>query len=325
MKPQGKELEYWCELWDGFDHQGKVDLCLAHEITYETGRHWRSDSRVPALERPTVEKREEQVSPFVLPSSPKVNTPMLLRTSGDMSTAAIVGDFHNPYQDPVAVEVMEKFLTDMQPDYLIYNGDVNDFYQVSVFAKDPARLGSLQSDIDVTTGMFERHDRLMPNTKKILIEGTHESRWFKYLQLHAPALANLNATDINELYQLDKYNIDFVPFERGILINGIFLVLHGDIVSAHSSYTAKRHYEKQGGNGICNHTHRGGSYYKRDRFGTWGWWENFCLCSLNPDWIQNPDWVQGFSLVHFNDKDRFWVEQIPIINGSFIYGGVVYS
>jgi len=314
-RPAGKELEDWCRHWDESNHNGKLALCQKLGVTYDTGKHIRSECGIPIKTPPT--------TPVI--SEPRVNVPLHLRTKGDIATVAIVGDFHHPYQDNRVVAVVEDFLGTIQPDYLIYNGDVNDFYQVSVFAKDPTRLGSLQSDIDVTTNMFKRHDALLPNTKKIFVEGTHENRWFKYLQQQAPAVSALHGNTISELYKLADFDIDYVPFERGVLINHIFLVLHGDIVSAHSSYTAKRHYEKHGGCGMCNHTHRGGSYYKRDRFGVWGWWENFCLCRLDPDWVQNPDWVQGFSLVHFDNKDRFWVEQIPIINSMFIYGGKVYK
>jgi len=255
---------------------------------------------------------------------PPPNMPLKLNTGTEMVTFAVVGDTHCPYQDDKTVVNVESFLEEIQPDYLVYNGDINDFYQVSVFDKDPSRLGSLQEDLNVTTDMFERHNTILPNAKKLMVAGTHENRWFKFLRLHAPALANLDATNVTELYKLDKFNITFVPFEQGILINDVFLLLHGNIVSSHSSYTAKRHYERSGGNGMCNHTHRGGSYYKRDRFGIWGWWENFCLCNLNPDWIQNPDWSQGFSLIHFIDN-HFWVEQIPIIGHAFIYGGKVYG
>ena len=49
-----------------------------------------------------------------------------------------------------------------------------------------------------------------------------------------------------------------------------------------------------------------------------------CLCSLDPDWVSNPNWQQGFSLVHFT-KDRFWVEQLQIINRKFMYGGRVFG
>lgn len=246
--------------------------------------------------------------------------------AGDTAkTVAIINDTHNPFQDAKTLGLVEAFLEELQPDYLIHNGDANDFYQISVFDKDPARVEELQSDVNNTRAMFQRFRKTLPNARMFLIEGNHENRWQKFLWTKAPELSSLNCLTIPELFSLKEYEIELVPYEAGLMINELFLVLHGDIASIHSGYTAKRMYEKHGGCGICAHCHRGGSFYKRDRFGEWGWWENFCLCSLYPDWIQNPNWTQGFSLVHFKGHRRFYVEQIPITKHAFMYGGKLYG
>lgn len=254
-----------------------------------------------------------------------INIPLKISLRGGMKTIAVIGDTHFPFHDPKTIALVDRCLEDIQPDYLIYNGDLGDFYQLSVFAKDPARLGGLQGDIRLVKRMFAKHELILPNTEKILISGTHEYRFEKFLWSKAAELSSLSCLTIPELYQLKEYNIQYIPFEQGLLINKVFLVLHGEIVSAHSAYTAKRQFERNGGCGMCNHTHRGGSFYKKDRFGTWGWWENFCLCSLNPDWIRNPNWQQGFSLIHFTDHKRFWVEQVPIIKHEFLFRGTTYK
>lgn len=316
-RPEGESWYQFVDAWHSTDHDGKVFLADKWGVGYDTAKHWISDTGSARKEV----KKEYNLTKEVPPFSAE---PLEINTGRDMVTFAVIGDTHNPHQDNKTVELINKFLTDIQPDYLVYNGDINDFYQVSVFDKDPNRLGRLQDDLDVTTAMFDEHSRLLPDTKKIFVEGTHEHRWFKYLRQNAPALAHLRSTSISELYRLSEFDMTYVPFEQGILINNSFLILHGDVVSKHSSYTAKRQHESNGGNGMCNHTHRGGSYYLRDRFGTWGWWENFCLCSLNPDWISFPNWCQGFSLVHFKEE-RFWVEQVPIVGHAFIYGGELYE
>lgn len=253
-----------------------------------------------------------------------LNIPLKLNLKDGHQTIGVIGDTHHPHHDYTAIRIAESILVDTQPDILIYNGDLCDFYQVSVFAKDPARIHLLQKDIDMVKNMFKKHKRLLPNTKKFFIAGTHEHRFEKFMWSNAKELSSLKALTIPELYELNKYDIDYIPFEQGLMVNKVFLILHGDLVSVHSAYTAKRAFEKHGGCGIVNHTHRGGSFYKRDRFGTWGWWENFCLCSLNPDWIQNPNWQQGFSMVHFTDHSRFFVEQIPIIEHKVLFRGKVY-
>lgn len=259
-----------------------------------------------------------------IPSS-KSTVPLKIETGSELVTIADIGDTHNPYQDMEALELAEIIIAEVKPEILIYGGDVCDFYQVSKFDKDPGRIDELDADIKNTKAMFQRHKKRFPSVKKkILLGGNHEDRWQKFLWTTASALASLKCLTIEELFDLEGYGIEYIPYECGLLINGIFLALHGDIASVHSGYTAKRMYEKHGGCGICHHCHRGGSFYKRDRFGTWGWWENFCLCSLDPDWTKNPNWVQGFSLVHFQNK-RFWVEQVPIINKACMYGGRRYG
>ncbi len=250
--------------------------------------------------------------------------PLRLKTNAGFETMAVINDTQHPHHDEKALDLVERFLADLQPDYLAYNGDMCDFYQISRFDKDPARITDLQSDINSMKAMYRRNRKAMPNTRMFEIDGNHEDRWQKFLWSKASELSSLTCLTLDELFDLKEYEIERVHYERGLMINGIFLTIHGDISSVHSGYTAKRMYEKHGGCGICGHCHRGGSYFKRDRFGTWGWWENFCLCSLHPDWIQNPNWVQGFSLVHFHGS-RFWVEQIPILGHSFIYGGKLYE
>ncbi len=316
-RPEGDLFTEFVRKWYEADHTGKVNLAQMFEVSYETAKHWISEQGVA---------RKPEKPALVFPPVPesRPNVPTKLTTKEGLATAAILGDTHCPYQDNEVVAAVEKFLEDSQPDYIVYNGDINDFYQVSSFSKDPSRLAHLQDDIDITTAMFKRHREIVPDAEIIFIEGTHENRWYKYLQDKAPAVSQLRGTTIPALYDLEKLGITYVPFERGVLVNGTFLILHGDYASIHSSYTAKHHFEQSGGSGICNHTHRGGSYYKRDRFGVYGWWENFCLCRLDPDWIQNPNWQQGFSMVTFSDTGRFFVEQVPIIDGQFIYGGKVY-
>lgn len=262
---------------------------------------------------------------YVPTASPKVSVPLKLRTGDDPTTIADIGDTHHPYHDPEALELAETIIAKVKPEILIYGGDACDFYQISKFDKDPGRIDELEADIKSTKAMFRRHKKRFPSVKKkYLLGGNHEDRWQKFLWTTASALSSLGCLTIEKLFDLEEYGIEYIPYECGLMINDLFLVLHGDIASVHSGYTAKRMYEKHGGSGMCGHCHRGGSFYKRNRFGFYGWWENFCLCSLDPDWIKNPNWIQGFSLIHFQGK-RFWVEQVPIIEGACMYGGRKYG
>ena len=239
-------------------------------------------------------------------------------------TAIVLQDTHHPYHDQRALHEVEVFIGEYQPDLLIYPGDMSDFYGLSKFDKNPNRRGKLQAELNLTASMFGRHRKLAPNARMIFEFGNHEDRLRRHLWKNDEELESLDCLRVPELYKLRDSEVECVDYEEGVMINGVFMVTHSDLIRAHSGYTAKGMSDKHGGSGLHGHSHRLGSYYKRNRFGVYGWWENGCLCDLNPDYVTNPNWQQGFSLVHFT-KDRFWVEQCQIINRKFMYAGIVYG
>ena len=102
---------------------------------------------------------------------------------------------------------------------------------------------------------------------------------------------------------------------------------HGTVVSQDSAYTAKRNLLKYGLSVVSGHTHRLGSHYRNDLRGMVGAWENGCLCklSLSKEWGREvPNWSIGFSTMSMY-KDRFYVQQVPIIEDKFIYGDTLYE
>ncbi len=239
-------------------------------------------------------------------------------------TAGIFQDTHNPFQDQPVIREVEIFLFALQPELMVYPGDMGDFYLLSKFDKNPERAGRLQEDLKSTKALFKRHREGMPNTRMIFELGNHEDRLRRFLWSKSPALASLECLTVGGLYGLKENEVECVDYEDGVLFNGNFMVTHGDLIRAHSGYTAKGMSDKHGGSGMCGHSHRGGSSLKRNRFGVYGWWENYCLCDLDPDYTSHPNWQQGFSIVHFN-KERFWVEQMQIINRRFMYAGKTYG
>ena len=239
-------------------------------------------------------------------------------------TMGIFQDTHNPFQDQRVIREVELFLFELQPDLMVYPGDMSDFYLLSKFDKNPNRADTLQQDLNSTAALFKRHREGMPNTRMIFTLGNHEDRLRRYLWSNSPALASLDCLTIEGLYKLRENEIECVDYEEGILFNGNFMVTHGDLIRAHSGYTAKGMSDKHGGSGICGHSHRGGNSLKTNRFGVYGWWENYCLCDLDLDYVSHPNWQQGFSVVT-DIHERFWIEPIQIIHRKFIYGGKTYG
>jgi len=112
-KPRGEELEEWSRRWDAADHEGKRALCEEFGITYDTGRHWRSDSNVPKL--CTIEHKEytselevgSDTALEILRIPPKVHLDFV---SFDIETSNLKADFSimltaciKPYGQPAKI------------------------------------------------------------------------------------------------------------------------------------------------------------------------------------------------------------------------------
>lgn len=145
---------------------------------------------------------------------------------------------------------------------------------------------------------------------KVAITGNC-SRLERYLKKH-PELYSLNALKLPNLLNLDNYVIEYK--DKGFKL-GSLKIIHGDMVRKFSSYTARGELEKHDSSGISSHTHRGGVYYYRTPERYLAWFESFCLCDLNPEYVSEPNWQQGFLYGHV-EKDSFAVTPIPIVDGK---------
>ena len=234
------------------------------------------------------------------------------------------GDYHVPYHDESVLEPLNKFLAWLKPDCHIRNGDIHDFYGLSKFVKNPKLKCNLQSELDLCYRVLKKQKDASPDTLNIFIEGNHEARLQRYLWDNADALSDLRCLELPRLLGLTDLGFKVASYEDGLMINDIFLARHGELIRKYSGWTAKAHAEKHGGNGIVGHSHRGGEYFKRTRFGLTGWAENFCLCSLDPEYCSFPDWQQGFTVQTFFTEHQYHLEQIKIINKQIMYQGKVF-
>ena len=90
-----------------------------------------------------------------------------------------------------------------------------------------------------------------------------------------------------------------------ISLYGRLLIRHGEVVRKHSAYTARAELEREfhAISVMTGHTHRGGSHYVTTRAGLRQAHECFCLCRLDPPYLQNPNWQQGIVLATVVDTD----------------------
>ena len=237
---------------------------------------------------------------------------------------AVLGDQHIPYLDEDANNACIKLLRIIKPHKIIINGDVIDLWQLSSFDKDPARINTIQDDLDKTKEYFLSLRDDFPKTEMVYLYGNHEERMRKYLWRNASQIAGLRTFNLD--YQLGLEEIKFKRvYEESTAVHreGELLITHGTIVSQESGMTARRMLRKYGMSVIHGHTHRLGSVYETKMGGSKGAWENGCLCRLNlsDEWgYPSPNWQQGFSIVYMSEK-RFQVDQVFISEGELLWQG----
>ena len=249
----------------------------------------------------------------------------------------ILSDLQQPFVDNASLAAVENFLSVVRPDEIVYNGDIVDFPTLSDHIQDPLlTTAGVQNTIDAVGEMFSRHQKLLKNNLPVFVwhGGNHEDRFRRRLWSRAPEFAGIKDFTIPSLFHLDKHSapIRYVNYDEGTLYRDVFLVVHGTIVTQDSASTAKAMFRKYHISGCSGHTHRLGTYYKRTYRETCVWAENGCLCDINPraawskHWARFPDWQQGFSMLTFpGPGKRFFLEQFPIVNHKFVYGGKVYG
>ncbi len=236
------------------------------------------------------------------------------------SVGVIANDAQVPFHDPIAINLFFDFCRQEQPDWIDLNGDWLDFYQISRFLKDPKRKNAMQDDINLLVGFSRQLRETNPKAKIYFEQGNHEERLRKFLWKNEE-IACLDCLRLEKLLKFDALDIVFIPKWRK---QGDLYITHGTIVRKHAGYTARAMFDKYGVTMIHGHTHRDGKFTHRTLEGHKAVWENYCLCSLEPEYVDFPDWTQGFSKVTMVGK-RPYVEQIPVINGQYFYGGKMYG
>jgi hypothetical protein len=227
-------------------------------------------------------------------------------------------DEHCPYQDDSARSVALQIVRDFNPNLRIAGSDGLDFYTVSHFDKDPARLkaGGLQDEINVWQACQREWKDASPNAAVFFLVGNHEDRLRRYLWKH-PELAGLEVLTLPVLLGFASLGIvwETAKGERANLelaLYGKLVVKHGHYVRKHSAYSARAEAEAEAFavSTISGHTHRGGTHYITHRGGVIQAQESFCLCRLEPEYVEHPNWQQGIVLAMVG-PDFVSIEAIP--------------
>jgi predicted phosphodiesterase len=258
----------------------------------------------------------------------KIGTPVIDRRfnvikGASRKLAVMLNDIHFPYEDKKALRKVMKMVKDLQPDHVILNGDIVDFYTISSFSKDPSRTLSLQDELNSTKDFLGELRDACPDARISYTIGNHEDRLTRYLRSNAKALESLDALKLESLLGLDDYGIRMYGAE-GFKLNRESIVLHGGRVSKHAGGTARMEFERHLISGFSGHCHRAGRHDVVGHSKSFFWIEGGCLCELNPEYIEGrPNWQHAVTLIEYTN-DRTFPELITLHEGRLVVRGVEY-
>uniref|UniRef100_A0A6H2A104 Putative RNase_H superfamily protein n=1 Tax=viral metagenome TaxID=1070528 RepID=A0A6H2A104_9ZZZZ len=89
-RPEGEEFEDFCKQWDENDHEHKIRLAADYGVTYDTMKHWRSESEVPTRKQVRPEERMVVTEDELLGMRPSVQLDFVCF---DIETSNLNADF----------------------------------------------------------------------------------------------------------------------------------------------------------------------------------------------------------------------------------------
>jgi hypothetical protein len=126
----------------------------------------------------------------------------------------IVPDVHAPFHDKRAVKTTLQAIPAFKPDRLVFLGDGPDCYEISDFAKDPARKLDFNGEMKLVNQLWDKFDAVKPK-ESFYILGNHEDRLSRFIAKRAPELHGfVSIEQIMRLrergYEITKYGDELV-------------------------------------------------------------------------------------------------------------------
>ena len=238
-----------------------------------------------------------------------------------------VADQHVPEYNVPANRAIQKLMEDIKFDGFRIVGDFMDMGPISHWNEHKRKTletQRLKEDYAVGNVLLDEYDKRLPsNCDKAYFWGNHED-WYNQLIEKFPVLEGM----LNPTEELNLIKRGYKVYEEINYIEkiGRLAVTHGVYANVHA---VKKHIDEFKTNVLFFHTHRIGSRSSSSpakEIAIIGY-NVGCLCDKNPDFLRNrPDkWSHGFALVYYMPNGYFFVQNIRIIKGRFIFNNKIYD
>ncbi len=247
-------------------------------------------------------------------------------------TALIIPDLQVPLHDKPYVERLLSLTRNINPDKLLFIGDLSDSTEVSrwVKGKPGEYTGQFQNACDKVADVVRRFHDAAPEAELSVQLGNHDTRIEDYLEQGAPALLEQRSLKVESLFGFDAVGATAhrKPYE---FFPGV-LAVHGHEES-YSSVPGKYGLDainRYGLSVVYGHTHR--PLLVTNSRGYDGRVETQFAMNVGhgmdtrkADYIKSGhmNWCRAAGVVTY-DNGRLYPELVLSLDGTFQYNGVVY-
>lgn len=300
------------------------------KLHHDAGRVWNGKRWVAEEEKEETDATAALLEYIKSRPVPSGAPSRAVASKGNYAVELIGGDLQYPFHHEAVWEVFLGLAEKMQPDGITLNGDTWDLHYLSRFRQNPLLRADMQADIDeVRELILARVNAAAPKAKKRLTVGNHDlDRFYNYLMEHCPPLMHLRVLQtFDVLMGVSEMGWELVT-EGYWLIDKILRVSHGTMVTntqgGGSAGSAKKEMTRWGCAGITGHTHKLGSFYRRDPISYRVWHEGGCLCddkkmraagvTSHKPYDACEDWHLGCVKVEYSvNGDSYIITDIPIL------------
>lgn len=231
----------------------------------------------------------------------------------------IIGDIHLPYQNNEAITACLNYAKKQSIDFILINGDLCDFHQLSYFMKDP-RKKRFSEELQIMTDFFA----VLKKTFKCKIYfkfGNHEERYESFLYQKAHELIGVDDFSLETIVKKRVHDIEVIRDKRLVVINGL-PIIHGHefgrgvfnpVNASRGLFLQAKHSCVKGD---CHTTseHTEPDIYRK----IMTTFSVGCLCGLTPKWLPLNKWNHGFAIIDLIGDNEYNFRNYRIYEGKVL-------
>lgn len=174
------------------------------------------------------------------------------------------GDAQFPFADPVALSLFLRAARELQPDEIVFTGDMVDFPALSKFQQRKEWVGSTQQGIDDYYQFLASLRTNAPNSAITVVHGNHEQRLINSLERNLSEVAGIRVAlgdrallSVQNLARYEELEVSAVDgYPNGTLwLEDNLKVVHGTNVKK-GGFNSGKYLQEEHESTIFGHTHR---------------------------------------------------------------------